>query len=423
MELTNLKGIRKERSVKFDTSQSASIGAVRWTLPEEDTQAHSSAPTTFKNNSASRANGLRNLRSLQDCVKFINQWKEQVDQLCKQGGAVAESTSRAAQADPGTTHSLEECRRLILQWAKELKQVDMMISPCSEEDEEEGKEKQESSKEKVAPLQQRIMEWAKELQTVSENCGIPQEELAKLLRHLEVRKRRLMSVLPFLEFITWCLLKEDSKASIPNLWLLTKQRTWKVGTRNYIPNSVWSWICSAAEEVTLDPMTNHPWLQLSDDRKRVQEGLSAAELPFSTQRFDGWPCVLGWEGFSYGRHYWEVDLANNGYWRLGLTTGSSKRNGRFPMVPSAGFWTLWKSTRQFYACTAPETPLPPDMAPRRIGVYLDYEEGQISFYNASAKSHIYTFIDTFRETLYPLFAPLDGRTLITVSCPTATGDP
>lgn len=44
--------------------------------------------------------------------------------MFQQGGAVAESTSRAAQVDPGTTHSLEECRRLILHWAKELAQVD-----------------------------------------------------------------------------------------------------------------------------------------------------------------------------------------------------------------------------------------------------------------------------------------------------------
>lgn len=49
-----------------------------------------------------------------------------------------------------------------------------------------------------------------------QNCGIPQEELAKLLRHLEVRKRRLVNVLPFLEFITWCLLKEDSKVRGPH---------------------------------------------------------------------------------------------------------------------------------------------------------------------------------------------------------------
>uniref|UniRef100_A0AAY4AQK5 B30.2/SPRY domain-containing protein n=1 Tax=Denticeps clupeoides TaxID=299321 RepID=A0AAY4AQK5_9TELE len=193
------------------------------------------------------------------------------------------------------------------------------------------------------------------------------------------------------------------------------------GTLRYIPNSenTLTLRCfSPSADVTLDPMTNHPWLNLSQDHKKVQEGISEAEVPFSPQRFDSWPCVLGWEGFISGRHYWEVDLANNGYWRVGVTTATSQRHGRFPMCPSKGYWTLWRSTRQFYACTQPETALPLTLVPRKLGIYLDYEEGQISFYNAENKSHIYTFMGHFREKLYPFFAPLDGRTLMTLTSPT-----
>lgn len=162
-------------------------------------------------------------------------------------------------------------------------------------------------------------------------------------------------------------------------------------------------------------MTNHPWLLLSDDRRRVQEALSETEVSFSDQRFDSWPCVLGLEGLTSGRYYWEVDIANDGYWRIGVATESSQRQGRCPMNPSEGFWTIWRSTRQFFACTKPEAELPLSLVPKKLGIYVDYEEGQVSFYKVETRAHIFTFIANFREKLFPLFAPLDGRTLITLS--------
>ncbi|XP_076015841.1 butyrophilin subfamily 3 member A1 [Genypterus blacodes] len=263
------------------------------------------------------------------------------------------------------------------------------------------------------------MDWAKELQLASESCGVPSDDLGRLLRMLGLKKKRLCNLMPLLEFITWSLLKEDETKMIPQLWLLAKQRTWNAGISRYIPNSVWSWILTAAADVVLDSKTNHPWLTVSEDQRAVQEGLSPAELPYSSQRFDSWSGVLGWEGYAQGRHYWEVDIVNDGYWRVGVTSAHSKRHGHFPMTPEQGYWVLWRSTNQLYACTKPETPLPAGLVARRIGIYLDYKEGQISFYNAQTKSHIYTFTASFKGKLYPLFAPMDGRTLMTIIPPQA----
>ncbi|XP_044196486.1 nuclear factor 7, brain [Thunnus albacares] len=412
------------KSEDGSTTQSSSIGAVRWNLPDEDVQAHSSAPTIPTNNVTKhsqqhpRQNGLKDLRSLQECVQFIHHWKEQVDQVCKGESDPDEGTSKkeAQSSDRRTERSLEESRKLIQEWASELHHVDKLLweTPWKSECQEQEDKKDLDANEET---QMRIMEWAKELQSASESCGVHSEELGKVLRLLGLKKKRLFNLLPLLELITWCLLKEDSTAMIPQLWLLAKQRTWKAGLPRYIPNSVWSWICKAAADVILDPMTNHAWLQLSDDQRQVQEGRSESDLPYSSQRFDSWHGVLGWEGYSSGRHYWEVDIANHGYWRVGVTTTDSKRHGRFPMTPKMGYWVLWRSTQNFYACTKPETPLPVSLVPRRMGIYLDYEEGQISFYNAETKSHIYTFSGNFRGKLYPLFAPLDGRTLMSIIPP------
>uniref|UniRef100_A0A8C1Y4E6 Si:dkey-219e21.2 n=1 Tax=Cyprinus carpio TaxID=7962 RepID=A0A8C1Y4E6_CYPCA len=419
-----LKSILKDNMFQ---KQSNSVGAVRWTLSEKDIQVHSSAPT-FKNSSGfstrsqqrQRQQGLKDLRSLDECIRFINHWKQQVAQVCKNEDDPGEGCSKQAerQTDPRTERSLEESRKLILQWASELQSVDKLSEKhpwikeriVQEEDTKEDKDQSEV-------VQNRITQWAKEIQSVSESSGVLGDELARLLRLLGLKKKKLVSLMPLLEFITWSLLKEDGKGMVPHLWLSAKQRTWKAGMPRYIPNSVWNWIVSAEVDVTLDPMTNQAWLQLSEDHKKVQEGQTEANLPFSPQRFDSLPCVLGWEGYMSGRHYWEVEFANNGYWKVGVTTASSKRHGRFPMNPSTGYWVLWRSTRQFFACTNPETTLPLLLVPRRMGIYIDYEEGQISFYNAENKSHIYTFTGHFREKLYPFFALLDGRGVITIWSP------
>ncbi|XP_077400875.1 butyrophilin subfamily 3 member A1 [Vanacampus margaritifer] len=407
----------------YSTTQSSSIGALRWNLPEEDIQVHSSAPSrpitsskltgTSQHQQQHRQNSLKDLRSLQECVQFIQHWKEQVDQVCKRTGSDPEaSSSKAEKSDSRTERSLEESRKLILEWANELHHVDKVLNPSAPETKEPKKDLEADE-----VVQLRVMEWAKEVQKVSESCGVQSDELGKVLRLLGLKKKRLVSLLPLLEFITWSLLKEDSMGMIPQLWLPVKQRKWEAGTSKYIPNSVWSWICSGEADVILDPTTNHPWLTLSDDQRKVQEGLSQADLPYSSQRFDSWPCVLGWEGYSQGRHYWEVDIANNGYWRLGISSVNSKRHGRFPMNPKTGYWCLWRGTHQFYASTKPETTLPVGLVPQRMGIYLDYEEGQVSFYNAESKTHIYTFTGNFKEKVYPLFAPLDGRTLLSIIPP------
>ncbi|XP_076867741.1 butyrophilin subfamily 3 member A1 [Brachyhypopomus gauderio] len=402
-----MKSILKEkrRPQAETTTLSSSIGAVRWTLPDHELQAHSSAPS--KITSSPRHKDLKDIRSLQESVMFITRWTKEVDRVCKpDGGTVADSRSTNDVAATTQTCSLEQCHKLILQWASGLKAADILSCQM------EGQQERGPCRE-VKETEQRIMAWAKELQTVSERCGVMRGELAQTFQQLEQKKQKLESMLLFLEFVTWSLLKHDQDA-VSQLWLVCKHQTWRSESPKYIPDLVWSWICGAMAEVTLDPMTNHPWLLLSDDCKRVQESLSETQVQFTPQRFDSWPCVLGWEGFSSGRCYWEVELANKGYWRVGVATASSNRHGRFPMSPCEGFWVLWRSTRQFYACTKPETPLPLALVPRKVGIYLDYEEGQLSFYNAETRSHIYTFNGNFREKLYPLFAPLDGRTLITL---------
>lgn len=57
--------------------------------------------------------------------------------------------------------------------------------------------------------------------------------------------------------------------------------------------------------VILDPETAHRALVISHNGKRVRMGQKTKVKP-GPQRFDRWECVLAKDGFSSGRHYWQV---------------------------------------------------------------------------------------------------------------------
>ncbi|XP_058877193.1 E3 ubiquitin-protein ligase TRIM38-like [Acipenser ruthenus] len=179
---------------------------------------------------------------------------------------------------------------------------------------------------------------------------------------------------------------------------------------------VWKWILAASVDVTLDPDTAQPQLILSAKGKRVREGETRQDIPDNPERFDRWCCVLGREGFTSGRRYWQVQVGGNTWWILGVSRESAERKGGISMTPQQGYWTVeWWSGGGFTALTDPQTPLPRSLKPLKLGVYLDYEERQLSFYNVETRSHIYTFTDMEfnpNEKLYSFFCTYSNIDLV-----------
>ncbi|XP_064795787.1 E3 ubiquitin-protein ligase TRIM39-like [Oncorhynchus masou masou] len=162
-----------------------------------------------------------------------------------------------------------------------------------------------------------------------------------------------------------------------------------------------------AVDVTLDPDTAHPKLILSEDGKQVRHGGTEQDLPDKPVRFSNGLCILGKEGFSSGRFYYEVMVKGNTDWDLGVARESIHRKGRITLSPKNGYWTVWLRKGNVYkALAGPDVPLSLREKPQKVGVFVDYEEGQVSFYDVEARSLIYSFTGcSFTEKLYPFFSP------------------
>uniref|UniRef100_A0A8C3T2J9 Uncharacterized protein n=1 Tax=Chelydra serpentina TaxID=8475 RepID=A0A8C3T2J9_CHESE len=136
--------------------------------------------------------------------------------------------------------------------------------------------------------------------------------------------------------------------------------------------------------------TAHPNLILSEDRKSVRWEETKQDLPHNPERFGYWPCVLGCEGFTSGRHCWEVEVGDGLSWAVGVARESVGRRRRINLSPEEGIWAV-QFGGQFQALTSPVTPLPLSWVPSRIRVCLDCDRGQVTFIDAGDEAPIFTF--------------------------------
>ncbi|XP_077074119.1 E3 ubiquitin-protein ligase TRIM39-like [Siphateles boraxobius] len=162
-----------------------------------------------------------------------------------------------------------------------------------------------------------------------------------------------------------------------------------------------------AVDVTLDPDTANPYLILSDDGKQVSDGGSEQNVPENPKRFDESVCVLAKQGFSSGRFYYEVQVKGKTEWDLGVIRESINREGEIRLRPEDGFWiVVLRNENHYIACESPSVSLSLRVKPEKVGVFVDYEEGLVSFYDVESRSHIYSFTgQTFTEKLYPYLNP------------------
>ncbi|XP_028445909.1 probable E3 ubiquitin-protein ligase TRIML1 [Perca flavescens] len=162
-----------------------------------------------------------------------------------------------------------------------------------------------------------------------------------------------------------------------------------------------------AVDVTLDPDTAHPALILSDDGKQVNDSDVRKNLPDNPERFSDCVNVLGKQSFSSGRFYFEVEVKEKTEWDLGVVRESINRKESIPLSPQNGYWTIVLiNGNEYYAAAVPPVLLSLKSPPQKVGVFVDYEEGLVSFYDVDATALIYSFTGcSFTKKLFTYFSP------------------
>ncbi|KAI7810405.1 putative protein NLRC3 [Triplophysa rosa] len=155
-------------------------------------------------------------------------------------------------------------------------------------------------------------------------------------------------------------------------------------------------------DVTLDPNTASVRLVLSDGNRKVTHVEDEQSYPDHPERFKDYEQVLSEESFT-GRCYWE---AERGVWSVVAMTykGISRDGGNiccfgyndlsWAMYCIGDRYSAWHNNKHKDSTAPPSN---------RVGVYVDWPAGTLSFYSVSdthTLTHLHTFNTTFTQPLY-----------------------
>ncbi|KAM6977893.1 uncharacterized protein FYW47_002706 [Aplochiton taeniatus] len=244
---------------------------------------------------------------------------------------------------------------------------------------EEEEQKSQMMKEKIEGL-------SREISTLSDTIRVIEEELKaediSFLQNYKATVKRAQCTLPDPQLVSGALI--DVAKHLGNLtfrvWEKMKERV------KFTP-------------VILDPNTASPWLSLSDDLTSVRNTGTEQQLPDNPERNTKYSTVLGSEGFSSGQHSWEVEVGDHPDWNTGVAKESAARKGECPASPAHGIWAIVQSSGKYIDGEGKTVTVKRSL--QRIRVQLDYDRGEVSFYDPEDMIHIYTYKDTFTEKLYP----------------------
>ncbi|XP_021552880.1 butyrophilin-like protein 1 [Neomonachus schauinslandi] len=149
----------------------------------------------------------------------------------------------------------------------------------------------------------------------------------------------------------------------------------------------------------------------SDPERKQKLREETQDLSLSDKKGDCNLITLNQEGFTSGRHYWEVDIKNTDEWTLGIYEMPTGKIGLSTDLQNKKFRVLEKKGCKYRALTygpqdiSLEEHLLIEKYPQKIVIFLDYEDKDISFYDMTQGTHIFSFTQArFYGSLYPYFS-------------------
>ncbi|XP_043533749.1 zinc-binding protein A33-like [Chiloscyllium plagiosum] len=330
--------------------------------------------------------------ALSECVEQLSGfWEsEQGDSLTGDQSVEQESEKTLKQKISDLKEQANSLEKHIKSEFRELHQI------LTEKEQRLLRDLREEEKMIVEPMEKHVREIQDRLKSIEEKRSslqtlMEQNDVLAFLKASFGRKRRISDETP--QISTEATTLSAGKFKGPLQYVI-----WREMINSIDP---------APASLTLDPNTANPRLILSEDQTMVRLGDNEQAIPYTSERFDYWYSALGSEGFTSGRCYWEVKVKNKSEWEIGVVRESAGRKGKIDSCPVNGYWTVWLRAGKIYFATSTRSDALNGLSlnPQKIGIFLDYEGGQVSFYNADNMSHIHTFTHTFTEKIFPYFCP------------------
>ncbi|XP_043942827.1 nuclear factor 7, brain-like [Protopterus annectens] len=162
------------------------------------------------------------------------------------------------------------------------------------------------------------------------------------------------------------------------------------------------------EPVFMEPFMANSAFSLPEEWKSLKYNDIRQHLPKDIRIYKGQIFVLGSKGFTSGKHCWEVDVSSLDDWYVGIIDAPYNKRGKFFVDNRIGygssmFRVMYNHNILLMHKDAREIGV--NKVIKKILTYLDYDGGQLSFYNSVDMSCIYTLTDVFTKKVYPVFSP------------------